>query len=202
MGVYSTKSSWQRALRSVVAFCVRKNVPPDAFTFGAMAVSLAAGFAFPLAEAQRAWLWVIPPCTLIRLLFNLMDGLLARERGLADTWGEVKNEFGDRIEDALFFLGLGFSSYVDIRLATLALALILLVSYLGIFGKALTGKRVYVGVFAKGDRMLSLGGFTLYAMLSGNLASYDWYLGFACFAALITIVQRLRTIHHDTQPPA
>jgi len=128
-----------------------------------------------------------------------MDGLVARETGLASAWGEVKNEFGDRIADVAIFLGLGLGGYVDVRLAAMALALILCVSYLGVLGKALGGGRVYGGIFWKGDRMISLAAFTLYPLFTGNLASYDWYLAIAALAATLTIVQRLRSIYGHTK---
>lgn len=199
MGVYSTKSKWQQALQPFVAFCRRKRIHPDVFTYSALVLSFVAAFAFLRAGAHRAWLWLVPPCVLVRLLLNLMDGLVARELGLADAWGEVKNEFGDRIADVAIFLGLGFGGYVDTRLAALALALILCVSYLGPLAKAIGSQRVYGGIFGKGDRMISLAAFTLYPLFSGNLASYDWYLAFAGLAAAVTVVQRLRRIHGYAQ---
>ena len=124
-----------------------------------------------------------------------MDGQVARALNLADDWGEVKNEFGDRIADAIIFIAIGLSGYADTGLAFIALTLILFVSYLGILGKAAGGSRVYGGVFGKGDRMVSLAIFTLYPALSGNLPAYDYYLVFAIIAALITVLQRLRIIH-------
>jgi archaetidylinositol phosphate synthase len=199
MGIYSTKSKWQQALRPFVAFCTRKRIHPDVFTYGALVLSLVAAFAFWRAGRQRAWLWLVPPCVLVRLLLNLMDGLIARELGLADVWGEVKNEFGDRVADTAIFLGLVFGGYVDARLAALALALILCTSYLGLFAKAIGSDRLYGGIFGKGDRMISLAAFTLYPLFSGNLASYDWYLVFAVLAAAVTVVQRLRRIHGYAQ---
>lgn len=195
MGIYSTKSNWQKALRPVVAFCVRNRIHPDVFTYGALGLSLLAALAFLRAGSSTLWLWLAPPCLLLRLLFNLMDGLVAREIGLADAWGEVKNEFGDRLADSAIFLGLAFGGYADSRWAALALALILCVSYLGILGKALGGARVYGGLFGKGDRMISLALFTLYPLFSHNLASYNWYLALASLAAAITVVQRLRIIY-------
>jgi CDP-diacylglycerol--glycerol-3-phosphate 3-phosphatidyltransferase len=140
-------------------------------------------------------LWLVLPCVLIRLLLNLMDGQVARALNLADDWGEVKNEFGDRLADAMIFGAIGLSGYTEARLALAVVALILLVSYLGILGKALGGRRVYGGLFGKGDRMISLAIFTLYPAWTGNLASYDYYLLFASAASVITIIQRLRIIH-------
>jgi phosphatidylglycerophosphate synthase len=132
---------------------------------------------------------------LIRLLLNLMDGQVARALNLADKWGEVKNEFGDRIADAMIFVAIGVSEYAKAELALIALTLILLVSYLGILGKALGGQRVYGGLFGKGDRMISLALFTLYPALWGDLTSFDYYLVFASIAAFITVIQRIMIIY-------
>ena len=195
VGIYTTKSKWQRALQPIVDFCVARRIHPNAFTYGALFLSMIAALAFYFAHNNKNWLWLVPPCVLIRLLLNLMDGQVARALHLADDWGEVKNEFGDRIADALIFVAIGLSGYTETGFALVALTSILLASYLGILGKALGGQRVYEGLFGKGDRMVSLAIFTLYPALTGNLASYNYYLIFASIAAWITVVQRLRIIY-------
>jgi CDP-diacylglycerol--glycerol-3-phosphate 3-phosphatidyltransferase len=201
VGIYTTKSKWQRALQPIVDFCVARKIHPNAFTYGALILSLIAALALYLAGNNKNWLWIVPPTVLVRLLLNLMDGQVARALHLADDWGEVKNEFGDRIADAMIFISIGLSGYAETGFALLALPLILLVSYLGILGKALGGQRVYGGLFGKGDRMVSLAIFSLYPALTGNLASYNYYLIFASLAALITIVQRLRIIYGNHPRP-
>ena len=195
MGIYTTKSKWQRALQPIVDFCVARHIHPNVFTYSALILSLIAALAFYLANLNKNWLWIVLPCVLIRLLLNLMDGQVARALNLADDWGEVKNEFGDRIADALIFGAIGLSGYIETGLALVALTLILLVSYLGILGKALGGQRVYGGLFGKGDRMISLAVFTLYPAWTGKLASYNYFLIFASAAAFVTVVQRLRMIY-------
>lgn len=201
MGIYATKSRWQKGLAPFVRFCARNRIHPDLFTYGALVLSSVAGLALAWAGSSPAWLWLVPPSLILRLLFNLMDGLLARELGLADAMGEVKNEFGDRIADAAIFLGIACGGYADPRLAALVIALILSVSYLGILGKAIGGVRVYGGVFGKGDRMITLAVFTLYPALTTDLASYNVYLALAGIAAGLTILQRLRILHGYAQPP-
>jgi CDP-diacylglycerol--glycerol-3-phosphate 3-phosphatidyltransferase len=184
-----------------VDYCVVRRIHHNLFTYGALLLSLIAAFALYVAGTSKNWLWIVPPFVLIRLLLNLMDGQVARALKLADDWGEVKNEFGDRLADASLFAAIGLSGYAETSLALIALTLVLLVSYLGILGKALGGQRVYGGLFGKGDRMISLAIFTLYPAWSGNLASYNYYLIFACIAALITVIQRLGIIygnHHRT----
>jgi len=189
-------------LEPFVEFCIARRIHPDTFIYAALALSLIAGVALFRAGTDPNWLWLVPPCVLVRLLLNLMDGQVARGLGLADTWGEAKNEFGDRLADAFVFVGLGLGGYADPRLVLIALALILCVSYLGILGKALGGARVYGGLFGKGDRMISLAVFTLYPAISANLASYNYYLVLAALAALATMVQRLNIIHDSTTNPA
>ncbi len=171
----------------------------DVFTYGALGLALVAALAFALAGTNRAWLWFAPPCVLARLMLNLMDGQIARAQGLADTLGEAKNEFGDRLADAAIFLGLGFGGYVDARLAALSIALILCISYLGILSRALGGARIYAGVFGKGDRMISLALFTLWLQTGRELSDFNGYLSLATLAALVTLVQRWRMIYEHTQ---
>jgi phosphatidylglycerophosphate synthase len=129
-----------------------------------------------------------------------MDGLVARAAGIDDAWGEVKNEFGDRVADVLVFAGLGLSRYADARLAGVALALVLCVSYLGILGKAVGAGRVYGGLFGKGDRMIALAVFSLGLLISGSPINYNVYLGLALLATAVTLVQRLRIIHSRLHP--
>ena len=195
MGIYATKSKWQKALQPIVNFCVARHIHPNTFTYSALFLSWLAALALYSAYSNKNWLWVVPLPVLIRLLLNLMDGQVARSLKVADDWGEVKNEFGDRIADAMIFAAIGLAGYAKTTLALITLTLILLVSYLGILGKAVSGQRIYGGLFGKGDRMVSLAIFTIYPAWTGNLTSYNYYLLFASVAAFITIIQRLRIIY-------
>lgn len=192
MGVYSTKPKWQQWLQPIVDFSVRAKIHPDYYIYGAIVLAGIAGYGLMQADENLAWLWAVAACALLRLGFNLMDGLVAREMGIADAWGEVMNEFGDRISDGIIFLGLAFSGYVDIRWMLVALVLISYVSYLGILGKAVGGNRLYNGIFGKGDRMISLSIFCFYILYSKNLEDFNYYLILGVVAAVITIIQRLR----------
>lgn len=199
MGIYATKPKWQQALGGVVEFCVKSHVHPNVFTYGALALALVAAIALALAGSDPAILWLVPPCILARLLFNLLDGQVARARGLADRWGEVKNESGDRLADAAIFLAFCFGGYTDARLAALVAVLVVLISYLGILGKATGGMRLYDGVFGKGDRMISLTLFTLWVLTGRDPVDYNIYLILAACAAVVTIVQRMKSLHEHAK---
>jgi len=199
MGIYSTKSKWQRILHPLVEVCVKANIHPDWFIAGAIGLSILAGFGLWQAAVNIQWLWLVPIGVLLRLGFNLIDGMVAREMGIASAWGEALNEFGDRMSDFAVFFGLAMGGYVDLRILLLTLALIFLVSYLGILGKATGGARVYGGVFGKGDRMISLAAFSFYALFTQQLNSFNVYLIAGAIAALITILQRLRKIYDHSK---
>ena len=97
MSIYSTKTKWQTAIQPIVSACVRHRVHPDAFTYGALGLSGLAAVVLARASDAPWLLWLVPVCVLARLLLNLMDGQVARALGVADAWGEAKNEFGDRL---------------------------------------------------------------------------------------------------------
>lgn len=202
MGIYAIKPHFQRVLMPIVAHCAHRHIHPDIFTYGAIGCSALAGVLMANVSAMPViGLGLATLCLVLRLGFNLMDGLLARATGVADALGELKNEFGDRISDVLTFSGLLFGGLVDTRLAGLTLALVLGVSYLGILSKALGGARLYGGIFGKGDRMLSLAATCVLAGIAPLHAGsiFEGYLILACVLALVTIIQRLRIIVDKTQ---
>lgn len=195
-GIYATKLHFQRVLAPIAGYCARRHMHPDVFTYGAIGCSALAGLLLAGIVGVTPIMGLTALCLILRLGFNLMDGLVARATGLADTLGELKNEFGDRISDVLTLSGLLFGGLVDTRLAGLTLALVLGVSYLGILSKALGGARLYGGIFGKGDRMLSLAATCVLAGVAPLYAGriFEGYLMLACTLALVTIVQRLRII--------
>lgn len=194
MGIYSTKSFWHRLLHPVVVFCVRRRLSPDLFTWGALTFSAVAVGALALSARHPRGLWLVPPCVLLRLLFNLMDGQVARGLGVADRLGEVKNELGDRLADALIFVALALHPATNTGLGAVALALVLCASFVGVLSKATGGPRLYLGVMGKGDRMVALALLALWAGWQGDVAWLNVYLWVVTVGSAITLWQRVRAI--------
>ncbi|MBZ4166385.1 hypothetical protein JYG49_24430, partial [Escherichia fergusonii] len=64
---------------------------------GAIAVSFS-------SQAGMLWLLCSTPITAIgRLMLNALDGMVAKDTGVARPWGEVLNEFCDRLADLTIF---------------------------------------------------------------------------------------------------
>src|SRR5689334_10215068 len=109
MGIYNVKPRFQQSLRGIERYLVEHRVHPDYLTLSALGLSILGGVA--LYCSQWAWWLVllIPPIAICRTALNALDGLVARDTGLARPWGEVLNEFSDRLSDVALMTGLALA---------------------------------------------------------------------------------------------
>lgn len=143
-------------------------------------------------------------CCQLRLLCNLMDGMVAMESSDRTPTGALWNEIPDRFSDILFFVGIGFAAN-DMTLALALSVLAVLLSYVREFGHGVDGVMDYVGPMAKPQRMA----LTTFALLlaslvtvlpviktlgltsSGVLSLALWLMVFGCVVTLIRRISRL-----------
>lgn len=198
MGIYSIKPKFQQVLRAVEQPLVQWRVHPDVLTISALGLSLLGGFAL-FASRWSPWtLLAVPLVALLRTALNALDGMVAKDLGMARPWGEVLNEFCDRLSDVALFGGLLLTPGINAHLGIAAIILILLNSYLGTVAKAAGGKRQYIGLMAKADRMVWLAIAAPVALLWWPILNYLLVMIVAGLA--ITIVQRWRAAYVDLQP--
>ena len=156
MGIYQIKPRFQQSLAGAEGYLVRHRVHPDYITFGALILSIGGGMALWGTHWSRWLFLVIPVVAIGRTALNALDGLVAHATGLARPWGEVLNEFSDRMADVALFTGVALAIGSNFQLGMTTIIAILLSSYLAILSKAAGGKRQYVGVMGKADRMIYL----------------------------------------------
>ena len=195
-GIYAIKPWWQRRLAGIETLLVRRNVHPDYVTLAGVSC---AGLMGGALAASAVWHWLslaVVPLAIARLAANALDGLVARRLGVARAWGEVFNEFGDRLADCAVLVGLALVPSVYSPLTWGALVLTLLSSYLGTVSKAAGGVRQYGGILGKADRMLWLAAFAPIVAVCGGWA---WNILLTAFipALLITVCQRYRLIYRQ-----
>lgn len=196
MGIYSIKPRFQRALSGIEGWLVERHVHPDALTYAALALSVAGGFALYLAPALP-WLFLtLPAVALVRTALNALDGMVAMASGLARPWGQVLNEFCDRLADTALFGGLALAPGAEVRLGAATLVVILLSSYLGTVSQAAGGPRQYGGVMGKADRMIYLSVASVLAFFLGAWVM-NYFLALVLLGVLVTIVQRWRKTFAD-----
>lgn len=195
MGIYRIKPWFQGVLRPVVARLVAVRVSPDWLTGGALMVAAGMGAALLAARGWQGWLWLVAVGAGLRLTLNALDGEVARGLGHAGRWGEVKNELGDRLADALIFGALTLAPYTAPPWSVPALVMVLLSGYVGILGKAVAGTREYGGPFGKPDRMLALALTSVLVALTGWWSLFTIFLVATTMVGAVTVARRLEAIH-------
>jgi phosphatidylglycerophosphate synthase len=137
----------------------------------------------------------------LRLLCNMMDGLLAVEAKKGEPTGVLFNEAPDRLEDVLFFLGAGIAASAcawGICLGFFCALLALGTAYVRVLGGSLGLEQDFCGPMAKQHRMFSLTLASVLSAIEFSCFKTNYILPlFLCLIAvgsLITIVLRLQRI--------
>jgi len=122
-------------------------------------------------------------CVQLRLLCNLLDGMVAIEGGKSTATGALFNEVPDRLADALFLVPLGYASGYP-WLGWLAALLAVLTAYIRVLGGALGQPQDFGGILPKQRRMAVL----TVALLVQAMEDALWGRRVSLLAAAIIIV--------------
>lgn len=144
-------SAWAQRLASALA---RSAITPNQISV--FSVLFAGGGAALLVWwPTPAGLLLCAVCIQLRLICNLIDGMVAMEGGKASAVGKIYNEFPDRIADSLLIVALGYACGWA-WLGWLGALLAALTAYVRVFGGALGFAQDFRGPFAKQQRMAVL----------------------------------------------
>lgn len=197
MGIYAIKPKFQQVLRPVENILVRLKVHPTYINLFGLLSSFAAALLI-YSSPQNLWLLLLVPLSAnIRTACNALDGLVARRLKVADDFGEVLNEFIDRVSDAAIFTSILLLSSTNTNLALVAVVTILLNSYLSILSKAAGGSRQYGGVMGKADRMIYISIAAVIIYITKDQTYWDYFLMFILAGTLITLLQRFMAVHRE-----
>jgi CDP-diacylglycerol--glycerol-3-phosphate 3-phosphatidyltransferase len=195
-GLYRLKPASQRLVQPLADTFAARGVSPDVLSLIAILVAGIGGACLALSPSTPAALLGVPLAAAIRLVLNLLDGMVARRLaagGPGRAIGELWNELGDRVADLLFIGGLAFVPAVGPWLGLSAATAAVLASYAGITARAAGGRRQYGGVMSKPGRMIVLAVAAPMAFLTGD---ERWLVGSAIVllaGSLVTLLQRIRT---------
>jgi phosphatidylglycerophosphate synthase len=98
-------------------------------------------------------------CIQLRLLCNLLDGMLAVEMGLKTPTGELFNDLPDRIADVVILVGAGYAVRNEpygLALGWSAAVFALFTAYVRVLGGSLGLTQHFIGPMAKQHRMFTL----------------------------------------------
>jgi phosphatidylglycerophosphate synthase len=95
-------------------------------------------------------------CVQLRLLANLLDGMVAIQSGKASRVGELYNEVPDRVSDTAFFVGAGYAVGSEPLLGLWAALAAMATAYVRTTGKTAGAPMGFCGPMAKQHRMAVL----------------------------------------------
>lgn len=142
-----------------------------------------------------AWL-LAAVCIQMRLVCNLMDGMLAVEGGLKTPNGDLYNEFPDRISDVVILAALGHAAggSNDVVLGWMAACGALMTACVRMHGASLTGAHDFRGPMAKPHRMAQATAVCVLMAFWPSTAIVKWALMLMVVGIGITIIRRLAAL--------
>ncbi len=197
--------AWPRALAVALA---RRGMTANGMSLsGVVAATACAGAIIATlwvdAPLARAALWLAAALGIqLRLVANLLDGLIAIEGGKRSPVGDLYNDVPDRVEDALALVPAGHAltalwPYGD-DLGWAAIALAITTAYIRQFGVACDLPATFIGPMAKPQRMAAMTAGCVAAAVATpwryDLHAIDVALAVVALGASITCVRRLRVI--------
>ena len=167
---------------------MRLGLGPNMISF--LGIVIAALGAWAMIEARdNLWLFLVAAVGIqLRLLANMLDGMVAVEGGKGGPTGAIWNEFPDRIEDSLFLVAAGYASGIP-WLGWFTALLAAVCAYVRLLGGTLGQPQDFSGPQAKPHRMFVLTVALLFApYFNGALA---WALAIIAIGTVVTIGRRL-----------
>ncbi|MBX5159190.1 MULTISPECIES: CDP-alcohol phosphatidyltransferase family protein [unclassified Rhizobium] len=133
----------------------------------------------------------------LRLVCNLLDGMVAIEGGKKTKSGPIYNEFPDRIADSLLLVAAGYACAFA-WLGWLGALLAAFTAYIRVFGGAVGLPQDFSGIMAKQRRMAVLTAGLVAQSIETLISASHWslILASAIIAAgsLVTCITRTKTL--------
>ena len=184
------------------AILVKSNITPNQISVLSIAPALLGAWLLLSSPSSAGLLVLTAVCIQLRLLCNMLDGMVAIEGGKKSKVGVLYNEIPDRVADSLFIVALGYAIAMP-WIGWLGALLAAKTAYIRVLGGANGLAQNFAGPMAKPHRMfvMTLGCLIGAAELHFNGSNYALTLaayviaigsGIACIARTLTIAQQLK----------
>lgn len=203
MSIYELKPRFQALLRPGVRRLYGWGVTANQVTLAACAVSLAVGLGLygGLAHGGVAtgWLALVPLWMFVRMAFNAVDGMLAREFGLQSKLGAFLNELTDVVSDAALYLPFALVAPLQPVWVGVVIVLAGLSEFAGALGPTVGASRRYDGPMGKSDRAFVFGVLGLWAALVPLPGWMAVAMPLLAVAVGLTVVRRVSRALQEAQ---
>ena len=194
------KTRGRRTPQALAAALARAGVRPNHVSLASIAFAGTAAAALAVLPHVETWLQALllgiaAAGIQLRLLCNLVDGLLAVEGGLATRSGELWNDVPDRVADVALLTAAGYAAgSAELGLAASLAAL--LTAYARVLAGAVGATQRFSGPMAKQHRMAVLTAACLLSLveLAFGLEGHALLAALVLIlvGSLVTFVRRLR----------
>jgi len=177
---------------------IKIGISPNTLSIISCLFSIFAGVFYYMAgdnyfqmNAPYYFLLVAAVCVLVNSGLDALDGAVARLRGIAGKKGDFLDHVIDRYADVFIISGIIFGGFCPWWIGIVALAGVLLTSYLGTQAQAMDIGRYYGGIMGRADRLIiilasSFADF-VYLFWYGSPAAF-WGISFLGWAMIIIAI--------------
>ena len=188
--IYELKPAFQNLLRPFVKWLYIKGITANQITLLAMFISIAISFfiyqyfqTYPISFV----LLIYPFWMLLRMAFNAIDGMLAREFNQQSNLGAYYNELSDVISDTALFISLMTFHIINPTLLFLLAFLTILSEYTGVMAPLVGQSRRYDGPMGKSDRAFWTSFIVVVLVLHHYFNFSETFLSYSVNGLLIVI---------------
>ncbi len=196
-----------RVFQRLAAWMAARRVSPNAISMAGMFFGIGAGLSLAATARWPEWervFWIAAAGLVqMRLLANLLDGMVAIASGRASRVGELYNEAPDRVSDAATLAGLGYVAGSAPWLGFVAALCAVITAYVRTLGKAAGAANDFRGPMAKQQRMALVTAVAVYMGAAPAAWRPVWgdgwglpgvVLAVIVAGCVVTVVRRLRAI--------
>lgn len=199
--MYELKPRFQALLRPLVGRLHAMGCTANQVTLLACAVSVVIGLSLYVQKPARWAFALVSLWMLVRMAFNAIDGMLAREYGQQSRLGALLNELTDVASDAALYLPFALVAPFDPFWVGTVIVLAGLSEFAGALGPTVGASRRYDGPMGKSDRALMFGALGLYVALGWPLAPWvAWLMPLLALLVAWTTVNRMRGALGEPDP--
>ncbi|MEJ8855945.1 CDP-alcohol phosphatidyltransferase family protein [Variovorax robiniae] len=193
MSIYKLKPRFQALLRPLVKRLHASGATANQVTLLACAISVALGLWLFFARPAAAAFALVPIWMLVRMAFNAIDGMLAREHHQQSRLGAFLNELTDVVSDAALYLPFALVAPFSPFWVGTVIVLAGLSEFAGALGPTVGASRRYDGPLGKSDRAFAFGALGLYVALGWPMPqAVSWLMPLLAAGVAWTIVNRVR----------
>lgn len=188
--IYQLKPAFQNVLRPTVKWLYQLGITANQVTLLTMFISIGLAlflYVYFLSHPPHWLLLLLPLWMLIRMAFNAVDGMLAREFNQQSKLGAFYNELCDVISDTALYLCFIAFGFIQNEVLLLIIFLAILTEYAGVMAPLVHAERRYDGPMGKSDRAFWFSLLAIIIVIFPIFSSDIIYLNYLCHGLLVLI---------------